>query len=156
MIKNAPVILAVQKWKHLKCMSLMIETAKKSFYKQGFMNTLRAKLVSIEKGEVLITCELNDTLTQQHGFFHAGVITSISDVACGYAALSTMPKDSDVLTVEFKTNFIRPAKSSKIKAIGKVIKSGRTLTFCEGVVSDYNDETIFATMQATMICLKQN
>ena len=132
----------------------MIETAKKSFDKQGFMKTLGAKLISIEKGIVQIECKLNGMLTQQHGLFHAGVITSIADVACGYAALSIMPKNSDVLTVEFKTNFIRAAQTNKIVAKGIVIKTGKTLTFCEGIVTDTTGETIFATMQATMICLK--
>ncbi len=134
----------------------MIETAKNSFKKQGFMKVLGAKMVSIEKGFVKIECELKKELTQQHGFFHAGVLTSIVDVACGYAALSAMPKNSDVLTVEFKTNFIRAAQTDKIIAIGKVIKSGKTLTFCEGRVTDMKEEIIFATMQATMICLKLN
>jgi uncharacterized protein (TIGR00369 family) len=134
----------------------MIETAKNSFKKQGFMKTLGAKIVSIEKGFVKIECELKKELTQQHGFFHVGVLTSIVDVACGYAALSAMPKNSDVLTVEFKTNFIRAAQADKIIAIEKVIKSGKTLTFCEGKVTDKKEEIIFATMQATMICLKQN
>ncbi len=132
----------------------MIEVAKQSFYKQGFMKTLGAQLISITKGEVVISCTLNDTLTQQHGYFHAGVITSIADVACGYAALSTMPDGSDVLTVEFKTNFIRAAETDTIVAKGSVIKSGRTLTFCEGVVTNKAEDVIYATMQATMICLK--
>lgn len=131
----------------------MIETARQSFNRQGFMKTLGAKLVSIEKGEVSIACDLNQSLTQQHGYFHAGVITSIVDVACGYAALSTMPKGSDVLTVEFKTNFIRAADTNKIIATGKVLKTGKTLTFCEGVVTNKKQNIIYATMQATMICL---
>ena len=134
----------------------MIETAKNSFKKQGFMKTIGAKIVSIEKGLVKIECELNEKLTQQHGFFHAGVLTSICDVACGYAALSAMPKNSDVLTVEFKTNFIRAANVKKIVATGKVVKSGKTLTFCEGKVTDTNEKIIYSTMQATMICLKPN
>ncbi|WP_230936626.1 PaaI family thioesterase [Psychroserpens luteolus] len=118
------------------------------------MKTLGAELISITKGHVQISCTLNDTLTQQHGYFHAGVMTSIADVACGYAALSTMPEGSDVLTVEFKTNFIRAAETDKIIAKGTVIKSGNTLTFCEGVVTNENQDLIYATMQATMICLK--
>ncbi|WP_298895870.1 PaaI family thioesterase [uncultured Psychroserpens sp.] len=118
------------------------------------MKTLGAELISITKGNVQISCTLNDTLTQQHGYFHAGVMTSIADVACGYAALSTMPDGSDVLTVEFKTNFIRAAETDKIIAKGTVIKSGNTLTFCEGVVTNENQDIIYATMQATMICLK--
>lgn len=132
----------------------MIAAAKKSFYKQGFMNLLGAELLSIEKGLFVIGCDFRKELTQQHGFFHAGVITSICDVACGYAALSTMPEGSDVLTVEFKTNFIRAAKTNRIKATGKVVKTGSTIVFCEGIVSDASENTIFATMQATMMCLK--
>ncbi|WP_445956339.1 PaaI family thioesterase [Yeosuana sp.] len=133
----------------------MIEVAKQSFYKQGFMKAIGAKLVSIEKGVVIIECKLNNKLTQQHGFFHAGVITSIADVAYGYAALSMMPKGSDVLTVEFKTNFINAAKTNKIVAKGSLVKSGKTLSFCEGVVTDEKQEIIFATMQSTMICLNR-
>lgn len=134
----------------------MIEAAKDSFYKQGFMQTLGARLVSVEKGLVKIECGFNEKLAQQHGYFHAGVLTSIADVACGYAAHSMMPEGSDVLSVEFKANFIRAAKADKIIATGKVVKSGKTLTFCEAKVTDGSEEIIFATMQATMICLKSN
>ena len=132
----------------------MIEAARDSFYKQGFMQTLGARLISLEEGIVKIECDFNEKLTQQHGYFHAGVITSIADVACGYAAHSMMPDGSDVLSVEFKTNFIRAAKADKIIAVGKVVKSGKTLTFCEAQVTDGSEEIIFATMQATMMCLK--
>ena len=133
----------------------MIENSRHSFMKQGFMKTLGARIISIEKGIVKIECDFSEKLSQQNGYFHAGVITSIVDVACGYAAHSMMPKGSDVLSVEFKTNFIRAAKANKIIAIGKVVKSGKTLTFCEGKVTDDSEEIIFATMQATMICIKK-
>jgi uncharacterized protein (TIGR00369 family) len=133
----------------------MIEASKDSFYKQGFMQTLGAKLISIEEGLVKIECDFNAKLAQQHGYFHAGVLTSLADVACGYAAHSMMPKGSNVLSVEFKTNFIRAAKADKVIATGKVIKSGKTLTFCEAQVTDGEENTIFATMQATMMCLKK-
>ncbi len=76
------------------------------------------------------------------------------DSACGYAALTTMPKGSDVLSVEFKTNLMRPAKSEIIIATGTVIKGGKTLVFCEAKITDEKEETIFATLQGTMICLK--
>ncbi|QMU66798.1 MAG: hotdog fold thioesterase [Flavobacteriaceae bacterium] len=132
----------------------MIEEARRSFDRQGFMKTLGAQIVSIEKGMVRISCERKESLTQQHGFFHAGVITSIADVACGYAALTTMPKGSDVLSVEFKTNLIRAAKADKIIARGKVIKTGRTLVFCEAKITDEKEEIIFATLQGTMICIQ--
>ena len=134
----------------------MIEEAKKSFEKQGFMKTLGAKMIAIEKGMVKIECSLKDELVQQHGFFHAGVITSIADSACGYAALTTMPEGSDVLSVEFKTNLLKAAKSTKIIATGKVVKSGRTLVFCEARITDEKEEILFATLQGTMICIQPN
>lgn len=134
----------------------MIEVAKESFDRQGFMKTLGAKIIAIETGLVKIECHLKEELTQQHGFFHAGVITSLADVACGYAALTTMPEGSDVLSVEFKTNLMRPAASNKIIATGKVIKSGKNLIFCEANVTDEKEEKLFATLQGTMFCIQPN
>jgi uncharacterized protein (TIGR00369 family) len=125
-----------------------------SYRKQGFMQHLGVEILSIEKGLVKVSCDKNDNLLQQNGFFHAGVITSIADAACGYAALSVMPKGADVLSVEFKTNLMKPAKSNKIIATGKVIKSGRTLVFCEAKITDETEEIIFATFQGTMICIQ--
>ncbi|SEE36503.1 uncharacterized domain 1-containing protein [Tenacibaculum sp. MAR_2010_89] len=132
----------------------MIDEIKKSFSKQGFMKTLGAKILHIKEGEVKIQCMKVDNLTQQHGFFHAGVLTSIMDVACGYAALTVMPENSDVLSVEFKTNLLRPANSKLVVATGKVVKSGKTLVFCEAKVED-EQGTLYTTMQATMICLQK-
>ena len=132
----------------------MIEEAKKSFDKQGFMKTLGAEIIAIEKGMVKIKCDKKDSLTQQHGYFHAGVITSIADVACGYAAMTTMPEGSEVLSVEFKTNLMKAATADRIIATGKVIKSGRTLVFCEAQITDEKEEIIFATLQGTMICIQ--
>lgn len=133
----------------------MIEAAKQSFAKQGFMKTLGAEIIHIEEGLVKIRCQKNEGLTQQHGFFHAGVLTSIMDVACGYAALTTMPEGADVLSVEFKTNLLRPGKSDTIIATGKVVKSGRTLVFCEAEVTDEVTGTLYTTMQGTMFCIHQ-
>lgn len=134
----------------------MIEAAKKSFEKQGFMKTLGAKIITIETGMVKIACELKEELMQQHGFFHAGVITSIADVACGYAAMTTMPEGSEVLSVEFKTNLMRPATAQKIVATGKVIKSGKSLVFCEAKITDEKETIQFASLQGTMFCIQPN
>jgi uncharacterized protein (TIGR00369 family) len=130
----------------------MSEAVLESYSKQGFMQHLGVKIVSIDKGLVKLSCKKNDKLTQQNGFFHAGVITTIADAACGFAALTTMPKGSDVLSVEFKTNLMKPAISDILIATGSVIKSGRTLVFCEAKITDEKEETIFATFQGTMIC----
>nr|WP_315155249.1 PaaI family thioesterase [uncultured Flavobacterium sp.] len=119
------------------------------------MKTLNAQLAKVEKGRVKITSEFSEALTQQHGFFHAGVVTSIVDSACGYAALTMMSENIEVLSVEFKINFMKPAKMDKLIAIGKVLQSGRTLTICEGYVYDSKEEKLIAKMTATMIAIQQ-
>lgn len=133
----------------------MYEKIKQSFDKQGLMKTLNAQLAEVEKGRIKITCEFSEALTQQHGFFHAGVVTSIVDSACGYAALTMMSENTEVLSIEFKINFMKPAKTDKLIAIGKVLQSGRTLTICEGYVYDSKEEKLIAKMTATMIAVQQ-
>jgi uncharacterized protein (TIGR00369 family) len=126
-----------------------------SFEKQRFMGTLGARLVAIRPGEAIIELPFGSHLTQQHGFLHAGAVTSIVDSACGYAALSVMPEGAAVLTVEFKINLMKPAAGSVFRATGKVLKSGKTLTVCSGTVEANNENgwSTIAVMQATTIAL---
>lgn len=131
----------------------MYERIRESFDKQGFMQTMNAQLKEVQKGQVKITCEFSEALTQQHGFFHAGVLTSLVDSACGYAALTLMPPDKEVLTVEFKVNFLKPANTAKIIATGTVLQSGKNLTICEGHVFDETKTKLLAKMTATMIAV---
>jgi uncharacterized protein (TIGR00369 family) len=133
---------------------MMLDRIKKSFAKQGLMQSLGAALILVEKGIVKISCKFTDALSQQHGYFHAGVATSIVDSACGYAALSMMPDNAEVLTVEFKVNFLKPAQTSQLIAIGKVLQSGKTLTICEGFVYDAAEQILIAKMTATMITIR--
>ena len=127
-----------------------------SFAKQIVMQTIGATLEYIEAGQVKIRLPFGDSLIQQHGFIHAGIITTIVDSACGYAASTLMPESSEVLTVEFKTNLLSPAKGDYFVATGQVIKAGRTITVCEGYVMANGDETqrMIATMQTTMFCVQ--
>ena len=105
-----------------------------SFSGQGLMATLGAELVLVAQGEVQIALSPRPELSQQLGYIHAGALTSVLDSACGYAALTVAPAGLDVLAVEFKINFIRPAVGDRFLAIGKVAKSGKTLTVCQGEV----------------------
>jgi uncharacterized protein (TIGR00369 family) len=130
-----------------------MDRVRESFNRQGFMRSLGAVLDSVEPGAVTITCDFDDRWTQQHGLFHGGVLASVVDVACGYAALSVMPSDREVLTVEFKINFVKPAKADRIVAVGTVIQTGRTLTVCEGSVFDGARTRLFARMTATMMAV---
>src|SRR5687768_13456757 len=91
-----------------------------SFEKQRIMHLLGATLTSVERGQVEITLPFWEELTQQHGFLHAGVVTTILDSACGYAALSVMPEGAGVLTIEFKTNLLAQAIGNTFIARGRV------------------------------------
>lgn len=130
-----------------------VQTVRDSFYKQGLMRLLGATLDVVEPGHVSIRMPFSESLTQQHGYFHAGTVTSIVDSACGYAALTLMPASAEVLTVEFKVNFMAPASGEIVIAHGRVLKPGRTITVCMGEVLAVKDgvEKLCATMLATMI-----
>ena len=127
-----------------------------SFEKQKFMATLGARLTRVAPGEVDIEVPFADHLTQQHGFVHAGVTTSIADSACGYAALTLMPEDAAVLSVEYKVNMLAPAVGRRLIARGRVKKAGRTLTICTAdVVADNGEgEKVVTTMLATMMTVR--
>jgi uncharacterized protein (TIGR00369 family) len=124
-----------------------------SFDKQTFMATLGATLESVSAGAVAIRLSFRDDLTQQHGFLHAGAIASIADSACGYAALSLMPLDAGVLSIEFKINMLSPARGDAIIARGEVIRAGRNIMVCRADVHSVTerDEKLVAAMQATMM-----
>lgn len=124
-----------------------------SFERQGIMRTLGAELTRVLPGQVDIAVPYREGLTQQHGYFHAGVATTLVDSACGYAALTLMPEGSEVLSVEFKINFLAPARGEFLRAEGRVLRSGRTITVCHGDVYAVADgaQTLCATMIATMI-----
>ncbi len=122
---------------------------------QRLMATIGASMTRVEAGEVEIELPFRDDLTQQHGFIHAGIVTAIVDNACGFAAYTLMPADSDLLTVEYKVNFVSPAKGERFFATGRVIKPGRTLHVCTGevVAWDGSEQKTVAVMQSTMMCL---
>jgi uncharacterized protein (TIGR00369 family) len=129
-----------------------------SFAMQGLMETLGATLEWVAEGEVHIALPFSRHLSQQHGFVHAGAITSIVDSACGYAALTKTPQDYEVVTAEFKINLLHPAKGTHFLAIGKVQNAGRLLTVCTGEVRAFagNDVSykVIALMQATIANLR--
>jgi uncharacterized protein (TIGR00369 family) len=127
-----------------------------SFDKQHFMATIGAKLVRVAAGEVDIEVATRDDLHQQHGFLHAGVVSSAADSACGYAALSLMPAGAAVLSIEFKTNLLAPATGDRIVARARVIRAGRTVTVCWADVIAFAGETerLVATMVGTMMTVR--
>jgi uncharacterized protein (TIGR00369 family) len=103
-----------------------------------------------------VQCSSRPAYTQQHGFIHAGIITTALDSACGYAAFSLMPADAAVLTVEFKTNFVAPAKGERFVFRANVVRPGRTLTVCDArafALDQSAGEQLVATMTGTLMAV---
>jgi uncharacterized protein (TIGR00369 family) len=120
------------------------------------MAAIGAELVHVASGEVDIALPFSDRLTQQDGYLHAGVVAGVTDSACGYAALTVMDGEAEVLTVEFKINLLAPAAGERLIARGRVIRSGRTLTVCRGeavTISDGREKHV-ATLTATLIAIR--
>jgi len=128
---------------------------RESFERQGLMRHLGAELAEVAPGLVKIRMPYSRTLTQQHGYFHAGATSAIADSAGGYAGFTLFPENSSVLTIEFKINLVAPAQGDYLEATGKVVKSGRTLTICQLEVHGVrgNERTLVALGQQTLICM---
>ena len=124
-----------------------------SFARQGAMAFLGATIESLAPGVCVVVAPYRPDLSQQHGFFHAGVTSAIADSAGGYAALTLFPRDTDVLTVEFKINLIAPAHGELLRARGEVVRGGRTLTICRVDAEVVRDDTatLCAVMQQTLM-----
>ncbi|HEX9035483.1 MAG TPA: PaaI family thioesterase [Ktedonobacterales bacterium] len=126
-----------------------------SFGLQTVMALIGAEMTSVTPGATEITLPMRDDLTQQRGYIHAGIVTTIVDSACGYAALTLAPIGADVLTIEYKANFMSPARGERLIARGRVVRAGRTITVCAGDVFAERDggEHAVATMLATVMVL---
>jgi uncharacterized protein (TIGR00369 family) len=127
-----------------------------SFARQRVMQTLGVEITRLAAGEIELAMPFEEAFTQQHGFVHAGIVATVLDSACGYAAFSLMPADAAVLTVEFKTNLLAPAKGERFAFRAQVVKPGRTLTVCDArafALEDGSAERLVATMNGTLMAL---
>lgn len=130
-------------------------TVRGSFARQQVMRLIGAEMGMLAPGHCEIRLPYRDDLTQQNGYFHAGITGAIVDSAGGYAGLTLMPAGADVLTVEFKLNLLTPADGDILVAEGQVLKSGRNLVITRGEVYAIRDgkATHCATMQQTLMTM---
>ncbi len=126
-----------------------------SFAQQGVMRLLGAEMVAVQPGACHIRLPFSERVSQQHGFFHGGLVATVADSAGGYAAMTLCPAGTEVLTVEYKVNFLAPAKGSEVIAMGRVIKPGRTLMVCSIDVDVLSNgaATRCAMVQQTMMAV---
>ena len=124
-----------------------------SFKNQSFMKTIGAQLDLVDDGKVIISVKLKQNMMQQHGFGHAGVTFSIGDSAAGYAALTKMEENQEVLTSEMKIHLLSPADGKILKAVGSVLKTGKRLIVVKSDIYSLKDEKekLVATMLGTMV-----
>lgn len=127
-----------------------------SFARQRVMETLGARLLRIAPGEVDAELPYRADLTQQHGFLHAGVVTTLLDSAAGYAAFTLMPADAGVVSVEFKTHLLAPARGERLIARARVVRAGRTVTVCQadGYMVHEGGERHVAMLVGTMMTVR--
>lgn len=127
-----------------------------SFMQQAFMQHLGAEMTALGPGFCEIRVPYRELLTQQHGYFHAGVSGSIADSASGYAAYTLMPRDSTVLTVEYKLNLVAPAQGEWLIARARVLRAGKTLIVCAADVFGVRggEEKLCATSLSTMMTMR--
>jgi uncharacterized protein (TIGR00369 family) len=125
------------------------------FNGQPAMRTLGIVIVRLAPGEVEPAMPYSPALTQQNGFVHAGIITAGLDNACGVAAFTLMPREAGILTVEFKTSLLAPARGERFILMAEVVKPGRTLTFCEAraYAENAGKTTLIATMTGTLMAM---
>lgn len=128
---------------------------RESFVRQKVMALIGARLTRVEPGRVEIELPFRDDLTQQHGFFHAGIVGTVADSAGGYAGYTLMPAGSSVVSVEYKINLLAPADGERLVASGQVVRSGRTITVCdlEVLVDKAGVRTLCARGMQTLMCL---
>ena len=130
------------------------ERVRKSFARQNVMSTIGAELTLVTPGTVEIEMAYSPGLTQQHGFLHAGIISTALDSACGYAAFSMMPENAAVLTIEFKVNLLAPGRGERFLFRGSVTKPGRTIVVADGQAYAFaadGEAKLIATMTGTMM-----
>jgi uncharacterized protein (TIGR00369 family) len=120
------------------------------------MTTMGAEVAAVRRGEVEIVLPYSDKILQQHGFIHGGAVASIADIACGYAALTVMPRDAAVLTTEFKMNLLSPAKGERLRAVGRVIRNGKKLvvTLADVFAEEGAERKHVALMTASMMVVE--
>jgi uncharacterized protein (TIGR00369 family) len=131
------------------------ERVRLSFAKQGAMGLIGARLSKVAAGEVEIELPFKSEHSQQHGFLHAGILTTALDSACGYATYSLFPPDAGILTIEFKVNLLAPGDGELFRLVGKVRKAGRTISLAEGEAYAIKNgrEKLIATMTATTMTI---
>ena len=125
-----------------------------SLARQGMMQPLGVRLLRAERGLVELAMPYSQAVTQQQGGFHGGAMGALADIAGGYAGLTVAPEGMEVVTVEYKINFLASFQGGEVRATGRVIKGGKRIivTAADVVHIDENGKVSdCAVMQQTLV-----
>jgi uncharacterized protein (TIGR00369 family) len=127
-----------------------------SFARQGFLNGMGARITALDAGRCVVNLPYGPDVSQQHGFFHGGAIGALADTAGGYAAMTLFPAGTDVVTLEYKINFLRPAVGDILIAEGLVLRVGRTVsvTRVDVYIQSGERRTLCAAIQQSVMLAK--
>lgn len=134
--------------------SQLFQRIEASFLRQGLMQHLGARLVAVSPGECEVVLPHSERVTQQQGGFHGGAMGALADIAGGYAALTQLPDDAEVVTVEYKVNFLASFTSGELRAVGRVAKAGKRIIVTTAEVTHVDASgkvTACALMQQTLM-----
>lgn len=138
--------------------SALFDRVRASFVRQGLMQHLGARLVSVEPGRVVVALPYSERVTQQQGGFHGGAMGALADIAGGYAGLTVAPEGMEVTTVEYKVNFLNAFRDGELHATGRVVKAGKrvivTTAEVDHVAAD-GRRSPCAVMQQTLVPVPQ-
>ena len=137
-------------------MTAIFERVQKSFERQGMMQHLDARLVKVEHGLVELVLPYSDKVTQQQDGFHGGAIGALADIAGGYAGLTVAPEGMEVVTVEYKINFLGNDRDGGLRAVGRVVKPGKRLIVTSAEIAHVAGDgraSACALMQQTLMAV---
>ena len=138
--------------------SALFDRVRASFVRQGLMQHLGARLVSVEPGRVVVALPYSERVTQQQGGFHGGAMGALADIAGGYAGLTVAPEGMEVTTVEYKVNFLNAFRDGELHATGRVVKAGKRVIVTAAEVEHVSAEgrrSPCAVMQQTLVPVPQ-
>jgi uncharacterized protein (TIGR00369 family) len=137
----------------------MLQRVQRSLERQGLMRHLGAELLRVVSGECVVTLPFSDKTSQQHGSFHGGAVGALADIAGGYAALTVAPPDMEVVSLEYKINFLAACQGGELCATGRVVKAGKRVIVTSAEVqhiAEDGTQTLCAVMQQTVMPVPKN
>jgi len=127
-------------------------------YSRGFIGYCGFEAEVIRRGYFQSRVKIEEQHRQQDGFIHAGVMATMADHTAGYAAFTTVPEDYQILTIEFKVNFLRPAYGERLVCRSRIIREGLQIIIGESEVFDQrgNEEALVAKALVTLMAVHKD